>query len=117
MLQCWNPTSRRGRWGSSAGRLQLRTECERHTVGPSESVLRGVFAPARPPIQIDDIVLFRHAADCRVRFAIEREPAVARFVRKFDPAIPADALDGHPFERWPPVGSIPLLARPEHRSD
>src|SRR5258708_16206493 len=112
MLQCWNPTSGRGGGGSSAGRLQLRTECERHTVGPSESVLRRVFAPARPPIQIDDIVLFRHAAGCRVRFAIEREPAVTRFVRKFDPAIPPDALNRHPFARSPPLCRIPLLPPP-----
>src|SRR5438105_7447594 len=74
----------------------LRAERERDAIGPAKSVLGRVFATAGPPIQIDDIVLLIHAAGCRVRLSVEREPAVAGLVGQVRSTVATNTLDGHP---------------------
>src|SRR5439155_11160590 len=116
----WSASSAR-RSGCRGGGIRrfdtLGDERQRHPVGPPEPVLRRVLAAARPPAQVDDVVLLRHSARRLIGAAVEREPAVARAGGEVAPPVAAHAFDRQPLERWPPVRGIPLLPRGDQRRD
>src|SRR6266581_1046920 len=86
-----------------------------HPVRPSEPILRGVLAPARPPPQVDHVVLLRHLARRLIGAPVQGEPAVARPRGEVRPPVAAHPLDRQPLERRPPVGGVPLLSRRDQR--
>src|SRR6266581_3557812 len=100
-----------------AGPRLLDTKRESDPIGPTETVLRGVFASTCSPTCGDHIVLLHHSPSCVVGPIDEPEPAACRLIGQVAPAIAAYPFDREPLERRPAVGAVPLLARREVRRD
>src|SRR4051812_45282344 len=93
--------------------FDLRQQCERDPVGPPESILRVVFASARPLGRVEDVVFLHHAARGLVGTLVQLQPAPTCLVREIRATIPTYALDREPLERRPAVRPVPLLPRAE----
>lgn len=85
-------------------------EGQSHAVGPTETILRGIFAAARGRGDIHNIVFFHHAPSTGEHFLIQRKPALCDGRGEIIVSVAAQADHRQPLQWRPAVGVIPLLA-------